>query len=585
MSKSFSTNTIRSQSYSLEDPEFPHVPPSFRCQPIIDYTAIRFHDEKYELPITLFEDSKYKFGLFDLQIRGEIPITKKHLHIFFTIDCTGSMQDICGDGRSKMQHILFTLENMLHILHETAKCEISVHVQSFDTQIYPIIINIDNIKSADIEILVQQIKKIRPRGSTNIEIALRSAANQIAEYKILHPEHDIAHIFLTDGEITDGSKDDQVLKNLVPVNCTNIFIGYGLHHDSFLLSGLASNKNNEYRFVDALEKAGLVYGEVIHSLLYKAIEDVTLETIDCEIYDYFTNTWTTKLEIGNLLSEQKKIYHLRSKTHTSSFIRVWGKTIVQTKQFEEFTNEVEMQTEYSYKPLKIGSSNDESEALGNNLVNFALRQRTQELLFEARKFSEQNKNNDPFHSFLFNNYATLESPTADDKEMKKKLKQFHLLLLDYIKTNNLENDPFLKTLCDDIYIANRTTGTPYATMFTAARQTSQGRQQTYNCSNIDELEIKCFGSNLSCNGQSAFKKNVFRPFMSRATNNLDDDLYNNSNKDQDQDPDQDANINNYTLSHDALSPYSTLGVVSVMRGVSGDDSLGVYNQTLNLDSP
>ena len=123
----------------------------------------------------------------------------------------------------------------------------------------------------------------------------------------MNPDHDVAHIFLTDGEITDGSQDLHLLKYLVPIDCTNIFIGYGIQHDSLLLAGLAKNKNNEYRFIDALEQAGLVYGEIIHGLFYKAIADVVLETNGCEMYDYSTNTWTTSLEIGNLLSEQKRI--------------------------------------------------------------------------------------------------------------------------------------------------------------------------------------------------------------------------------------------------------------------------------------
>ena len=112
-----STSTSSSPFPSLTDPEFAYVPPSIRCQPIIDYTNISFHDPAHQLPIKLFDDSEYNFGIFNLQIRGEIPIIKKHLHIFFTIDSTGSMQDPCSDGRTKMQHILYTLENMLHVFH------------------------------------------------------------------------------------------------------------------------------------------------------------------------------------------------------------------------------------------------------------------------------------------------------------------------------------------------------------------------------------------------------------------------------------------------------------------------------------
>lgn len=566
MSSPSSLRTSTSSPFmNLSDPAFPYDPPSMRCQPIIDYSSIQFHNSEYKLPITLFDDTNFKFGIFNLHIRGGIPITKKHLHLFFTIDSTGSMQDICSDGRNKMQHILHTLENMLYIFHETSSCEISIHVQSFDTIIYEIISNVKNINKADINFLVQQIKKIRPRGSTNIECALRSASNQISQYQSLHPDHEVAHIFLTDGEITDGSNDLAVLQSIVPKDCVNIFIGYGLQHDGFILSGLASEKHNEYCFIDSLEKSGMVYGEVIHSLLYKAIAEVSIQTFDCEIYDYSTNSWSNMLEIGNLLSEQKKIYHLRSKSPEKSWIKVYGKTIVQTAPFEEITQDIVLQTECYYKSLILPSlttENLERELIGINLVNYVLRQRTQELLFEARKHSENNRYPrfaNPFNKYEQNNQDLYRENSST---MKKKLKQFHRLLLEFIKENHLEADLFIKTLCDDIYIAHKTIGTRFASMFTAARQTSQGRQQTYNCTNIDELDEPTSNSHFT--GLNKIYK-----------------------------PDENS-IDNYCVSNDSLSPYSCFGVVKLMRGVSANDSIGTENSnptsqantpTLSLESP
>jgi hypothetical protein len=37
-------------------------------------------------------------------------------------------------------------------------------------------------------------------------------------------------------------------------------------------------------------------------------------------------------------------------------------------------------------------------------------------------------------------------------------------------------------LCDDIYIAYKTINSPLGIMYTSARHTSNGRQQTYMCS-------------------------------------------------------------------------------------------------------
>ena len=70
------------------DSKFPYLPPCMRCQPIIDYTSIRFHSDVIEHPIKIFtdEETEYKFGILDIKIRTEIPMTSKHIHMFFTID-------------------------------------------------------------------------------------------------------------------------------------------------------------------------------------------------------------------------------------------------------------------------------------------------------------------------------------------------------------------------------------------------------------------------------------------------------------------------------------------------------------------
>ena len=49
-----------------------------------------------------------------------------------------------------------------------------------------------------------------------------------------------------------------------------------------------------------------------------------------------------------------------------------------------------------------------------------------------------------------------------------------------MKDNNLEEDLLLKMLCDDIYITHKYIHDPHADMYITARQTSQGRQRSYN---------------------------------------------------------------------------------------------------------
>jgi hypothetical protein len=520
-----------------QDNEFPYSPPSMKCKPIIDYTAIQFHNSENVCPFELFEETGWKFGIFNLTIRSEIPITKKHIHIFFTIDSSGSMSDTCTDNRTKMQHILYTLENMLRIFYEKPDCNISVHVQSFDTRIYNCIEGNSNIQNENLEDLLEKIKHIRPGDSTNIELALDSASETIAIYKQNNPDNEIVHIFLTDGEITSGSRDYDELKTMVPKDCVNIFIGYGRDHDSKLLSILGSGRSNEYRFVDALEKAGLVYGEIIHGILYKAIEDVNITTSGCEIYDYLTNTWTNELSIGNLLSEQKKTYHLRSKEPESCCVTVLGRTIVKTRQFQVLNGSIEEQIVCHPTSLLINS----------DLIKNMFRQRTQELLYESRNICEKLK--EPEFSFTPMKKSEEENKqNLEIKEMKTKLKEFHKLMMEYMKEHKLEKDPIMKMLCDDIYIANKTIGTRLGNMFTCARQTSQGRQQIYTCSAVKDHDLE---NDLE---SSALWHSTTR-------------LIKNSNKRIDNEEIDDYEIQ----TQNNLSPYISDTVMTVMREVSGMD--------------
>ena len=468
-----------------------------------------------------------KFGILNINMnlikdqesKEESIKTKTKLHVYFNIDSSGSMQDICNDRRTKMEHILFTLENMLRIFHEKEELDISLHIQSFDSHVKDIITNVQNIRDEDIEELVKKIRKIRPLDSTNIELALKTASNKLTNEMVTNEKKEYVHIFLTDGEITLGTKDLEELKSLVPKDIKNIFIGYGKDHDSHVLSNLAKGKKNEYRFIDALEKAGLIYGEIVHSLFYKAIEEVTINCIDCEIYNFETNEWATLVEVGDLLFEQKKTYHIRSNNPETCKIEIIGR---------------------GFKQVIINDNKPK-----NDIINYLFRQKTQELLFEARKLSETRKLSDA--NYLIMN--RFQEEDEDITKMKKKLKEFLNHLLEYIKNNQLQNDNFLKMLCDDIYIVNKTLGTRYGNMFSCARQTSQGRQQSYTCSEIEDQDLSPDPL-----GILKLKRSTHVTF-----NNI---------------PLTQEEIDDYKLSQDILSPYSTNSQISMMRSISGNDKIG-----------
>ena len=509
----------------------------------IESIELEFLPKSMIIPECIQQINEINFGILNIKmckdkinedIKEEQDIKeKKKLHVYFTIDASGSMSDRCIDRRTKMEHILFTLENMLRIFHEKEDIEISIDIQSFDSQVKEIVTNVNNIHDENIEELVQKIRTIRPSGSTNIELALKSVSENINKVNLT--EH--VHIFLTDGEITEGSKELDVLKSLVPKDITNIFIGYGKEHDSYVLSNLAMGKKNEYRFIDALEKAGLIYGEIVHSLFYKALEDVKINCINCEIYNYETNEWTTWIEIGDLLYEQNKTYHIRSNNPEICKIEI----VSNPCKIEIVSNTCKPENE-------------------NELIKYLFRQKTQELLFEAKNLSEETN----IATYGFYNGVKEEDLT----NMKKKLKKFLNSLLEYMKNSKLENDNFLKMLCDDIYIVNKTLGTRYGNMFSCARQTSQGRQQSYTCSDIQEEQEIQYGE--LQDGQ--LYPDPLGMLQLKRSNHV---TFQNENINQDINDDEDEEIDFYKLSQEVLSPYSTNSQINMMRSVSGNYKIGI----------
>ena len=271
---------------------------------------------------------------------------------------------------------------------------------------------------------------------------------------------------MTDGQVTKGSADHTQLASLVDPNYSNIFIGFGIDHDAELLQALAANTNSACYFVDNIENTGLIYGEILHGILYTALYNVKIEMQHGEIYDYKTNTWTTTLDIASLNSEAKKTYHVRATSTTNQANQeisaiITGKT-QQPNQPQNIEENVDV----------IPDLLEEDQSVPVDLTKYMFRQRTMELLFEAR--TNNNRANRVANN---NNITTIKN---NKKIIKDKLKAFLKLLQAQMMQENKLDDDFYQTLCEDINIAYASFDSPVACMYTAARQHSQGRQLSYN---------------------------------------------------------------------------------------------------------
>jgi hypothetical protein len=382
------------------------------------------------------------FGKIKLNI-NKFPITKKHLNFDFNIDNSGSMSDKCVDGRTKMEHMNFTVENILRYLQEH-NLPATISVNSFDDRIQKII-QYQNLTSENIEDFAAQVRKIRPNGGTDIGRVLEMEAI------FKQPENCLSErIFLmfTDGQATSGrtinKSELKKIADKISDKTTIVTVGCGLDHDFELLSSIADRKNSSYKFIGKLEEAALACGEVLDKILNKILKNVTIIVENGQIYNWKTNEWTDRIETDNIVAECDKTYNVRSSTPDDFRVTI-NATTVETEEPFEFS---------------IIDKN-----MNQDLRKDKYRQRTLELLYEIN---------------IYNKNANHDQTREKNKEFKNKLKELLKEMKIFMDDNQLRDDLFMKMLCDDIFVSHNTFGTSHGHMYTASRQTSQGTQGIHN---------------------------------------------------------------------------------------------------------
>lgn len=518
----------------------------------LKFESVNVNVERVPIPI-----NEAKFGILNLKAISS-PLSQEEHDFIFMVDCSGSMSDSCSDGRSKMQHIIHTLKNMILYFREHPAIKAHITVDSFDDNIYKIVERCE-VNDSNFAEIIAKIDKIMPKASTNIEEALKSIKNTAAEIQSMYPQNNIVNIFMTDGEPTSGNTRASDLANLVNRNITNSFIGFGMQHDATLLNTVANGQNSAYYFIDKLENSGLVYGEVLHGIVYKLLKNVQISLQNGYIYDFKNNTWINEINIGQIVSEADKIYHIISDKPEECIVNL---TAIKNSDNSEFS--------------AIIIKQEESE----DLTRYIYRQRTLQHLaivsdFLKRK-NEYNINNQ------FGIFMVSQLPNNDLKEeetlIRENLKKFIEEMKAYMAENNLNDDKFMKNLCDDIYISYRTFGTVYAAMYNNARQTSQGTQRCYTVSqtpDVSDTTVDLFSSGPSI---PRLNRNLNRnrnarvppmPRLQRSTNNQAYDF-----------PDFPDDLN-HVVSDFADTPYLTPTSTQVMREISC--STDVYNSIGELD--
>ena len=415
-----------------------------------------------------------QFGILNLAAAA-VPGSGTTLELVFSVDQSGSMSDACSDGRSKMQHIIHTLKNMIVYFRENPDIKVYITIDSFDDIMYSIVkrsaITADNVGE-----LIAKVELIVPRGSTNIELALNHAETQVQQLRDEFPAHTICHVFMTDGVANTGEQSANELMRLVNRDITSAFIGFGVEHDGCLLSSLGSGKNSAYYFIDKIENAGLVYGEILHGAVYKFVTNARISVENGFIYDFKNNAWVRTLEIEDVVSESDKSYHIASNNMTGCVVSFTGNRLGDT-------------TRIHYTITREDDCQD--------LSTFVYRQRTLQYLFAVNSYlkgkdeAEAEDNQGEHDLFTFVTSRAKKSDNGPDKYvlLRNALRGFIDEMKQFMTDRQLMDDNFMRNLCDDIYICYRTFGTKNGTMYATSRQASQGNQRCYTVNHTPD-EVK-----------------------------------------------------------------------------------------------
>lgn len=465
------------------------------------------------VPVSLTGD--IKFGILNLKALSS-PLTLEILECVFQLDRSGSMTDICSDGRTKMQHIIHTMSNIVIYFRENPDLNVFITVEAFDDKLYSIVER-TNVTEENYKEIIKKIENLSPKDSTDIGKALNRVGEITAKLRTQFPDHKINHIFMTDGQITKGETNLDKLYALVDPEITNAFIGFGTDHDASLLNALSTGANSNYYFIDKLENAGLVYGEILHGIVYRFLTDVVINISEGLIYNFKTNQWATSLSVGEIVSESNKTYHVVSNSPAACSAQLICRRVLDGTE----ANIVILREE------------------DMDLTKYIFRQRTQQHLYAAKEFITRKKNMD-------NSSDQHDNIRNEKNNLKQTLTDYLTELKKYMEDNNLNDELFYKNLCDDIYIAIQTFSTNYGEMYVNARLTSQGTQRAYNVTNVPRIE----------------KAIHYRGIRRQNA------LFSNQN-DPDDDEDQYDTLN-HQVSSSISSPYRSSSQTGVMRAVSNN---------------
>jgi hypothetical protein len=445
------------------------------------------------------------------------PPTFKSVHWVITVDESGSMDDMCKDGHTKAQHVIHTITNLLGFfrgLKEKHHVSQKLTLVCFDGDVRSEHYELDD--ETNFDRAKSDIVCIRGKGLTNIEGALREGVSHQAG-----STERTVHMLMTDGQVTEGSRSTDTLGGIIRMIAERAgrpgiyyaLLGYGADHDSNLLSDLGdvlrptddSHSASEYHYIESYENAGMVYGEAAFNGVYIEASNPVITVAGGEIYDYSKDEWAPSLQVPSI-GQGEKTWSVRA---------------------EQPGAEVQVKVSYS-KWSEGGQDYVQAPLLQAQRVNadiqelerYHMRMRTLGLLHQAREARSVQSEVEPpplrrrAGGGLWVASPPSTPPRGENDALKAAIDNLMTELGALMAKHGDDVGDFLRNLKDDLYVARRGLEASNGLQFIAMRHTSQGRQRTYNASDLSEMAGPDDGYQMSQAPLSAYRspasENVLR---------------------------------------------------------------------------
>jgi hypothetical protein len=195
-----------------------------------------------------------------------------------------------------------------------------------------------------------------------------------------------------------------------------------------------------------------------------------------------------------------------------------------------------------------------------SFVNYAFRHRTLTLLGEVKQCQEKYESSPRLGNEERFSYGNIS-------DCKMKMQKLFDEMLKYMEDNNDKQNKFIKMLCDDIHISQKTLGTRYGRMCINSRQTSQGTQRIYTV-NTTPLDRTRHAYDSDSDSDDDCQKAAPRQRSPGPSSNLA------------------IEIDDYEVSNNCMedSPYLTKTATTVMRSISYVSSESEKSESEKSDS-